>query len=165
MTEPKEDAGGGVKMVTAVAKAVAEATGIGMTQIVPIMSDLRDNVRSYIDENDKLRQQLNDAYKLASDRSLESVLVTAQERATQARAESWDKLIGLGNRVVDGVMTEHSRTQVMKQSLSRLRPETLGALKRDIGDENFAALVEAVFPEHVMRIKSANGESPTGSGS
>lgn len=165
VTEPKEDAGGGVKMVTAVAKAVAEATGIGMTQIVPIMSDLRDNVRSYIDENDKLRQQLNDAYKLASDRSLESVLVTAQERATQARAESWDKLIGLGNRVVDGVMAEHSRTQVMKQSLSRLRPETLGALKRDIGDENFAALVEAVFPEHVMRIKSANGESPTGSGS
>lgn len=159
--EPKDDAGG-VKMVTAVAKAVAEATGIGMTQIVPLMADVRESLRGFIDENDKLRHQLNDAYKLAADRSLESVLVTAQEKASQARAESWDKLIALGHRVVDGVMDEHSRTKMVKQSLVRLTPETLEALKRDIGNENFAALIEAVFPEQLVRIQAGAQQQPTG---
>lgn len=146
VSTPKDDLTAG-RALPALVKAIAENTGMALVQVVPVMADFRETLKSFSVENAELRAQLNEAYRVAAERGLESVLATAKEKEIAMRGQTWDKLIAIGGRVADGLLIEHSRALMLRRVMLRLKPSTVEQIHQDLGEENFADIAELLFQD------------------
>ncbi len=128
------------RIVTAVVKATSEQTGLVLTQVLPMIQGLSTSYQEVLEEHKTMRTDMMAAHKLAADRSLESVIVTAQEKAAQAQKETINRALDIGERVATGLIESVAKKAVLQRMLMKLSKNTVEAIQKDVGENDFAEL-------------------------
>lgn len=112
-----------------------------------MIQGLSTSYQEVLEEHKTMRTDMMAAHKLAADRSLESVIVTAQEKAAQAQKETINRALDIGERVATGLIDAVTKRSQAKRILLKLSKPTVEAIQKDIGDQEFAELATLLFEQ------------------